>query len=428
MQSQIRITPSFNWEGLPEKNIACIDMRSFYASCAATLEGLDVMKTPIAVIGNKERKGSVVLAASPPLKKIFGVKTGMRRFQLPDHPSIRIIEPRMQFYIDVSMEITRLLNKYVPKEAIHVYSIDENFISLDGLSRLWGTPEETIQRIQEDLFRQFQIPSAAALGPNMLISKLALDMQAKKTGFARWTYQDIPEKLWPVSPLSEMWGIGSRLEKSLNNMGIFSVGVLAHADLKALERKFGIMGNQLFHHAWGLDCSLLGSPYIEGQVSYGKGQTLFKDYLKRSEIATIILEISEDIAMRARLARKAGRTIQLSIGYSRNALGGGFSRSQSLHEPTNDTMTIYKTCLQLLDKFHDGRPVRSVSVSLSNVEKESSVQLSLFEKDKWRQRNLGEAMDKLRLKYGHTAILRAVSYTDAGTAIERAKLIGGHKQ
>jgi DNA polymerase V len=334
----------------------------------------------------------------------------------------------MQFYIDVSMEITRLLNKYVPKEAIHVYSIDENFISLDGLSRLWGTPEETIQRIQEDLFRQFQIPSAAALGPNMLISKLALDMQAKKTGFARWTYQDIPEKLWPVSPLSEMWGIGSRLEKSLNNMGIFSVGVLAHADLKALERKFGIMGNQLFHHAWGLDCSLLGSPYIEGQVSYGKGQTLFKDYLKRSEIATIILEISEDIAMRARLARKAGRTIQLSIGYSRNALGGGFSRSQSLHEPTNDTMTIYKTCLQLLDKFHDGRPVRSVSVSLSNVEKESSVQLSLFEKDKWRQRNLGEAMDKLRLKYGHTAILRAVSYTDAGTAIERAKLIGGHKQ
>ena len=428
MQSQIRITPSFNWEGLPNKNIACIDMRSFYASCAATLEGLDVMETPIAVIGNKERKGSVILAASPPLKKLFGVKTGMRRYELPDHPSIRIIEPRMQFYIDVSMEITRLLNQYVPKEAIHVYSIDENFFSVEGVSRLWGTPEETIHRIQEDLFRQFQIPSAAAIGPNMLISKLALDMEAKKTGFAHWTYQDIPKKLWPVSPLSEMWGIGSRLEKSLNNMGIFTVGDLAHADLKALERKFGVMGNQLFHHAWGIDYSLLGSPYIEGQVSYSKGQVLFSDYLQRSEIATVVLEVCEDIAMRARLARKEGRTIQLSIGYSKNSLGGGFSRSQSLHEPTNDTMTIYKTCLQLLDKFHDGRPVRNISVSLSNVEEETSMQLSLFDKGKWRQRKLNATMDELRMKYGHTAILRAVSYTEAGTAIERAKLIGGHKQ
>lgn len=423
----MQVEPSFDWAGLPYRNIACIDMRSFYASCAAALEGLDVMKTPIAVIGNKERKGSVVLAASPPLKKL-GVTTGMRLYEIPDHPSIRLIEPHMQFYIDVSMEITRLLNQYVPKEAIHVYSIDESFFNIDGVSRLWGTPEETIQQIQNDLYNQFQLPSAVGMGPNMLISKLALDLEGKKTGFARWRYQDIPKKLWPIAPLSKMWGIGSRMEKSLNNVGIFSVGDLARTDLKMLESRYGVMGNQLYHHAWGIDLSELGSPYIEGQISYGKGQVLFRDYVKRSEIATVLLEISEDIAMRARLARKAGRTIQLSIGYSKNALGGGFSRSQSMYEPTNDTMTIYKMCLQLLDKFHDGRPVRNVSVSLSNVEEETSMQMDLFEKDKWRQRKLGATMDEIRMKFGQTAILRAVSYTDAGTAIERAKLIGGHKQ
>ena len=58
-------------------------MRSFYASCASAFEGLDVMKVPIAIIGNKERKGGIVLAASPPLKKQFGVRTGMRYFKYP---------------------------------------------------------------------------------------------------------------------------------------------------------------------------------------------------------------------------------------------------------------------------------------------------------------------------------------------------------
>lgn len=68
------------YENLPERKIICLDMRSFYASCAAMLEGLDLMETPIAIIGDKQRKGGVVLAASPALKKQFGVRTGMRLY------------------------------------------------------------------------------------------------------------------------------------------------------------------------------------------------------------------------------------------------------------------------------------------------------------------------------------------------------------
>lgn len=86
----------------------------------------------------------------------------------------------------------------------------------------------------------------------------------------------MPTKLWPVSPLSEMWGIGPRMEKKLNSMGIFSVGDLAKTKLTTLESKFDVMGNQLYHHAWGIDRSDLGAPIIEGQISYGKGQILFR--------------------------------------------------------------------------------------------------------------------------------------------------------
>ena len=414
------------YEDLPDRKIVCLDMRSFYASCAAAIEGLDVMDTPIAIIGNKERKGGIVLAASPALKKEFGVQTGMRLYEIPDDPSIRLIEPKMQFYIDVSMEIAKYLNHYVPKEAIHVYSVDESFIDLGGTERLWGDPEKTVKRIQDELVSQYQLRSACGMGPNMLMAKLALDLDAKKTGFARWTYEDVPKRLWPVAPLSRMWGIGNRLEKTLNNMGIFSVGDLARTPLERLETKFGVMGNQLYHHAHGIDLSDLGAPLVEGQISYGKGQILYRDYTKREDILAVILEMCEDVALRAREAGKAGRTVHLSIGYSKNSLGGGFGRSRSMYEATNDTMAIYRLCMKLLDEFHDGRPVRRIAISLANLENEYAMQLSFFDEHKWRNRQLGAAMDSLRKKYGSTAVLRAVSYTDAGTAVHRSQLIGGH--
>ncbi|SES13089.1 UV damage repair protein UvrX [Psychrobacillus sp. OK032] len=415
-------------EGLENRKIICIDIRSFYASCAAADAGLDIMNTPIAVIGNLEQKGSIVLAASPMMKKKFGVKTGTRLFEIPDHPSIHLIEPKMEFFVRVSMEITRYLNQFVPSEAIHVYSVDECFADLGGTEKLWGPVEDTIKRMQDGLYNQFQLPCAVGMGPNMLIAKLALDLEAKKTGFAKWTYKDVPQKLWPIAPLSKMWGIGSRLEKTLNNMGIISVGQLANTSLATLEAKFGVMGNQLYHHAWGIDLSELGAPLAEGQISYGKGQVLFRDYRSKEEIMTVVLEMCEDVARRAREAEMVGRTVHLSIIYSKEAFGGGFNRSRSIDEPTNATMTIYKVCEQIFDEFYDHRPVRKLSISITNLEPEYSMQLNLFEEDKWKVRELGKTMDYLRGKYGSSAILRAVSYTEAGTARKRAGLLGGHKK
>lgn len=415
------------YAGLPDRQIACIDMRSFYASCAAVLEGLDVMRDAIAVVGNLQQRGSIVLAASPPMKKRFNVKTGTRLFEIPKHPDIILIEPKMATYLKMSMEIPKLLNKYVPVECIHVYSVDECFFDLSGTENLWGPIQGTIERIQYDLYSQFQLPSAVGVGPNMLMSKLALDLEAKKSGYARWTYNDVETKLWPVRPLSEMWGIGRRTEKTLNDMGIHSVGDLANFNLTKLEKRFGIMGNQYYYHAWGIDLSDLGAPLLESQISYGKSQVLMKDYNSKKAVLTVILEMCEDVAMRTRLAKKVGRTIHLGIGYSKHAHGGGFSRSKTIHEATNEAMTIYNVCMALFDKFYDNRPVRNISISITNLENESSMQLDLFEQDKWRKRKLAAAMDEIRNKYGATAILRGASLTKDGTAIKRARLVGGHK-
>ena len=416
------------YENAPQRSIVCIDMRSFYASCIASLENLNIMEVPIAIVGNFQQKGSVVLAASPPMKKRFNIRTGSRLYEIPPHPDIRLFEPKMSFFIRMSMELVRHFNLFVPKEAIHVYSVDESFLDLTGTEKIWGPPEQTARYIQDTVLRQFDLQCTVGLGPNMLMAKLALDIEAKKTGFAKWTYDDVPTKLWSIMPLSNMWGIGRRTEKTLHHMGIYSVYDLAHTDLASLEARFGVMGNQLYYHAWGIDHSVVGAPIMEGQISFGKGQMLMRDYRSRDEILVVLLEMCEDVARRAREAKKVGRTISLGLSYSKDAFGGGFHRARTIDEPTNDTLVIFQLCKALLDEFYAERPARKLTVTLSNIESEYSMQLSLFDEVKWRNRKLGETMDHLRTKYGTTALLRAVSYTEAGTALTRSTLVGGHKQ
>jgi DNA polymerase V len=391
------------------------------------MEGLDPLNCYLAVVGDKERQGSVVLAASPRLKKEFGIKTGSRLFEIPKDSRIIIAEPKMATYLRISTEITRVFNRYVPKEAIHVYSVDESFIKVDGAMHLWGDAQTIARKIRNDIEREIQLPSAVGIGPNMLMAKLCLDLEAKKYGVAEWTYEDVPHKLWSVSPLREMWGIGRRVEKTLNGMGIFTVGQLARYDLNKLEKKFGIMGNQLYYHAWGVDLSDLGAPIIQGQISFGKSQILLRDYKEEEEIKHVILEICEEVARRARTHRKAGRTISLGIGYSQDEFGGGFHRSRTIQQPTNVTMELYRVCLELFHEHYSGKTVRQISLSLGNIVDDHELQLDLFDRGAYKRRDLGYVVDSIRRRFGSGSLLRAVSYTAAGTAKHRATLVGGHK-
>ncbi len=405
-----------NYAEMPNRPIMCIDMKCFYASCIAMLHGINILETPVAVVANFNQPGSVVLAASPLMKEKYKIKTGSRRYEIPKHPDIQM-----------SMTITKLIANYVPVDAIHVYSVDESFVDLTGTEKLWGSPEQAAREIQAAILDQYNVPSAVGLGPNMLMAKLALDLEAKKTGFARWTYDDIPKKLWPVRPLSEMWGIGKQMEANLNKMGIQTVGGLANADLNDLEEQFGVMGNQLYHHAWGIDLSKLGEPLItNGALSFGKGQMLMRDYHTRKDLLVVLLEMCEDVMKRARDAGFVGRTISLGLSYSRNAMTKGFHRSRTINTPTNETLVMYKTCIELLDEHFAGEPARQLSVRISNLEREHSIQLDLFDERKPQRQLIGPTMDAIRNRFGATALLRAVSFTGAGTAIKRDRLVGGH--
>ncbi|MCA0982841.1 UV damage repair protein UvrX [Halobacillus yeomjeoni] len=401
-------------------------MKSFYASCAAVDRGLDPLTCPLAVVADMNRKGSVVLAATPAMKKQYGIRTGSRLFEIPSSPDIVIVSAQMRKYLEISTQVTNLFHKFVPKESIHTYSVDESFLEVGENRGKFGNPEETAEMIIRELKETFHLDAAIGIGPNMLLSKLCLDLEAKKVGVARWTFDNFKDRLWPVAPLGEMWGIGPRLEYRLNRMGIWSVGQLANYSLDRLEKTFGVIGNQLFYHANGIDLSDPGAPIIHGQVSYGKSQILLRDYHRPEDVKYVILEMCEEVARRARKKGHAGRTISLGIGYSKAEAGGGFHRSITIDHPTSITMDIYHACLTLFDRFYNGGTVRKISISLGNITEDSDIQLDLFDTERDKKRDLGYVMDEIRDRYGQDMLLRAVSWTEAGTARHRSRLVGGH--
>ncbi|AOM82929.1 Y-family DNA polymerase [Salisediminibacterium beveridgei] len=415
----------------PVRTTLCIDMKSFYASIAARQLGLDPLKACIAVVGAEDFDGSIVLAASPEMKRRFRIKTGNRRFDIPHHPAIHIVNAEMLTYLQVSVSITETLQDYFAPDDLFVYSVDEVFAAFDPVSHMWASAEEAGRHLQQLILRTTGVPSVIGIGDNMLLSKLCLDLAAKKTssGIDRWTYADVPSVLWP-HPVGSMWGIGSRSQKRLNKMGIRTVGELAKAGEAKLIREFGqAMGSQLYWHAQGVDLTELKRHPPVKDASISNGQILMRDY-SYDEIKVILLEMTEEVTRRCRKAGVAGNTVGLMIGYSYDT-GGGFSRTRSLSACTNVSRTVYQVLISLLDDhMSTGLSIRRVSVSLSDFQPDHYAQLNLFEpeRDNEKEREIGHVMDEIRDMYGPNAILRASSYTDAGTARHRNLLIGGHRR
>ena len=169
-----------------------------------------------------------------------------------------------------------------------------------------------------------------------------MDIEAKKhkNGIAKWTYDDVKTKLWEISPLSKMWGIGSRMERNLNLLGIYKVKDLANYDVNKLKEKFGIIGEELYQHANGIDLSKISSwNQLPKDKSYSHSQILFKDYYSNATL--IIKEMTDTICIRLRKNHKQTANIYLGIGYSRT-IGGGFSHSLKLDVPTDNPQIIEK--------------------------------------------------------------------------------------
>lgn len=416
---------------LPKRNILCIDLKSFFASCECIDRNLDPFSYPLVVANKNQGNGAITLAVTPYLKA-KGVKSRGRLYEIPKNIKYNIVNPRMSLYLQKSKEVISIYLDFVSEDDLHVYSIDEAFLDVTDYLTLYKKSDyELALDILDTVYKKTGLTATCGIGPNLLLAKVSMDIEAKHTkdNIAKWNYEDIPNKLWPITPLSKMWGIGSRMEKRLNDLNINTIYDLAHYSVNKLKDKFGVIGQELYNHANGIDLSKI-SDYknLAKDKSFSHSQVLFKDY-NINNIRLIIAEMCDVLSARLRENHKQTRCIGLGISYSKTC-GGGFFHNTKLDAATDNQDEILKVLYLLLDKYCENLPIRKVTLSFSGLKDKNSVQLNLFDsfEDVKTQDNYNQAIDEIKNKYGKNSLLKATSLLEDSTAIVRNKKIGGHNE
>ncbi|WNS78533.1 hypothetical protein RRU94_00725 [Domibacillus sp. DTU_2020_1001157_1_SI_ALB_TIR_016] len=188
-------------DDLPRRDILCIDVKSFFASVEAVRRRIYPLYAYVILIANKDRSGSVVLAASPRVKKEFGIRTGARNYEIPKDPRLVIVEPSMSLYLQVNKMILDIYRRFVPDKDLHIYSIDEVFLDMTASRRLFGDKITIARTIQRMIWQELRLVVTIGIGDNPLLAKLSLDNEGKEAadGIAHWAYEDVPEKVWAIS-------------------------------------------------------------------------------------------------------------------------------------------------------------------------------------------------------------------------------------
>lgn len=411
--------------------IAVIDMKAFYASIECVERGLDPLTALLCVTDTTRKESTIVLSVSSALKKL-GVPSRCRRREIPKNiKGIIYAIPQMEKYVKKSAEIVSIILDFVGQDDLHIYSIDECFINIGPYLKLYkSTPRELCRKILNKIKEKTGLIATCGIGPNMFMAKVCDDIDAKNSPdfIAEWTMKDVETKLWPLRPVTKMWGISNGYAKRLTDMGIYSIYDLAHYDKENLKDIFGILGEELWNHANGIDEAKIREKYNPINKGLSEGQVLMRDY-KIDEVPIIIEEMCDEISIRLRKLNKNASTVHLMIGYS-NKYDGGFSRQCQLLEPTSSNKEFLKALLYLFDKFKENKPVRRVGVSLTGLQEKKNEQMSLFENiitidDDFE---MYKAIDEVMEKYGKNSILRTSSLTKSSTIKERHNQIGGHRK
>lgn len=411
-------------------NILCIDLKSFYASVECVLRGLDPFEVDLVVADKDRGGGSIVLAVSPHLKK-QGVPSRCRIYELPDNVEIIYAKPRMRKYIEFASRIYEVYLKYISSDDIHIYSIDEAFLDFTTYMSYYNQTEEEIAlMILKDIFKTTGVSATCGIGENMFLAKVALDCLAKKSpnGIAHLDQRRFYEEIWDLKPLSKIWGIGDRMERRLARMNIFTLRDIAHYPVEKLEKEFGIMGRELYEHAYGIDNSTVQKVknYQPVSQSFGHGQVLFEDYNYR-DLYTILLEYVDELALELVRRDFCCQTIELGVGYSKS-VGGGFYRQYTFPHKTNSKKVLLEGFRKLFFDNIEDFPIRRIQVRVGGLSEADYYQTDLFydtTKAK-KEYDLFKTLSEIRSKYGKNSINMATSFLAKATKIKRNVLIGGH--
>ncbi len=389
-------------------------MHSDINHCYAQLEEMmnpAYRNVPMAVGGSVEKRNGIILAKND-LAKASGVKTGEALHQAKKKcPGLIIVHPQYEKYIYYTEKIKDVYRKYTDR--VESFGLDEAWIDLSGSQMLFGDGVDLARKIQDEVYERYGITVSMGVSFNKVFAKLASDI-FKHKGFIVITEENYREMLWPRQ-VEDLLMVGSRTQKKLNQMGIFTIGQLAEYDCSKLRRRFGVMGALLWQYANGLDRSQVHLVGYERPVkSVGNSKTVVKDIVSMGQLEEVFRVLSESIAVRLRDQSLKGREVSIWLRFI-DLRGVGLQKK--LDQPTDLACDILKAAMELTYKAGlEEVKLRSVGINVSQLSVHNhSDQLSLFEEPDFRtdQRAVEDVMAKIRMRYGYNSCRMASARVDA---------------
>ncbi len=462
------------------RSCICIDLKSYYASVECVARGLDPLKARLLVADESRSDQTICLAVSPALKaigvpsrpRLFEARRAIRLYDAAHHTQTRyyIARPRMAEYERISALIFSIYLHYVAPEDIHVYSIDEAFIDCTRyLSRYERqaaqqavSPAHVMARTMiREVLQTTGITATVGIGTNLYLAKVAMDIVAKKAPadrdgvrIAELDELSYRRLLWDHRPLTDFWQLGPGKARRLMEAQLFTMGDIAVRSLRDEEyfyRVFGIDGEILIDHAWGIEPVTMEDikGYQTGAASLSSGQVLPRPY-SYAEARVVFQEMLEllcaDLFTKNLTTPALGwwvsydyKSLELCPNYAGPVKPDFYGRLHPVHSGgtvrlrnrTNALSIISPALLASFDAKTDHSLLfRRLGIGAEDVKTDNSVfQMDLFSDygALEKERRLEGAMLEVRKKYGANALLKGINFQEGSTAIERNMQIGGHR-
>ncbi|YCH32177.1 translesion error-prone DNA polymerase V subunit UmuC [Erwinia sp. D4-22] len=330
---------------------ALCDVNSFYTS-VETVFRPDLWGKPVVVVSNND--GCIISRSAE--AKALGIPMGAPLFKFSDflrQHGVQVFSSNYALYADMSLRVMTILEEMAPKT--EVYSIDEAWLFLQGMEKLVGW-QEWGHEIRNRVQRETHLTLGVGIAPTMTLAKLAnyaAKRWRKTDGVVVLTDPERQRKLMALANVSDVWGVGSRISKRLNAMGMKTALDLANADTHLIRKKFSVVLERTVRELRGEPCLALEEiPSARQQIvcsrSYGIKVTA-KDEVRQSLCA-----FAERAAAKLREEGQFCRCVTVFFRTSGYDTGGEYcSRQGSMtcQVPTHDTRDIIKMALSVFEKI-----------------------------------------------------------------------------
>lgn len=405
----------------------CIDMKSFFASVECVLRGLDPMNVALAVVDDRRGDGALVMAATPKLKS-YGVKSRCRLFEIPKDISFIRAKPRMKYYMLYAKKIHQIFLRYVSSDDCLVYSIDESFLKIDSYIVYYGITVKALAfRILEDIKNELGLYSTCGAGTNMYLSKIALDIMAKRDCFYFLDEKSFKNELLDHKPITDFWQIASGIGSHLERINIHTMRDILNANKNLLIKEFGpVLANELVLHAnGGEDVNLSDvKEYTPECKSLSRSQVLFVDY-KKEEAILPLLEMTYLLCIKMCDENIDARGLSFYVGYSKD-ISLATSKQITFDFRLRDYLLISKLLKEAYFSLVLDLPIRNIGISFFDIRKIENRQLNLFYMEDEKHIELSKMISNIHQRFGKNAILPGISLCEKSTMKYRNKCIGGH--